>query len=81
MVEFLAYEHNGERKVWLTKKNYASDKFDFRVKRVEYIENVDRLKYTELREYIEKKMNGSPYVEAKSIEWSANDESKDLLTG
>ena len=60
-VEFLAYEHNGERKVWLTKKNYASDKFDFRVKRVEYIGNVDCLKYTGLREYIEEKTNRSPY--------------------
>ena len=66
-VEFLAYEHNGERKVWLTKKNYASDKFDFRVKRVEYIGNVDCLKYTGLREYIEEKTNRSPYSNMISL--------------
>lgn len=60
-VEFLAYEHNGERNVWLKKKNYASDKFDFHVRRVEYTGNVDRLKYTGLREYIEAKIHRSRY--------------------
>ena len=51
----------------MTKKNYASDKFDFRVKRVEYIGNVDRLKYTGLREYIEEKTNRSPYSNMISL--------------
>lgn len=55
-IYYLANDGNGENEAWRLKKNYASDKFFFNIKDVRYDGDLDILKYTGVREYIEQSM-------------------------
>lgn len=57
---FLAKEGCKEE-VWKQKKNYASDKFHFSVFQLEFIGELDALKYTGFKEYVTERMSVQSY--------------------
>lgn len=60
-VHFLVNEGYGGNVLWVKKKNYASSKFHYSIKQLETIGDLDALKYTGLREYIDYKLNKGIY--------------------
>ena len=69
-VHFLVNEGHGDKIVWVKKKNYASSKFYYSIKQLEYFGELDALKYTGLREFIEYKIQKSPYSHSVPIDVS-----------
>ena len=55
-------EGYGDNKVWVKKKNYAANKFHYSIKQLEYLDDLEALKYTGFREFIAYKINNSPYT-------------------
>lgn len=66
-IHFLANEGRGDNVLWVKKKNYASSKFQYPIKQLEYIGDLDALKYTGLREFINHKINECPYSRSVSM--------------
>ena len=57
---FLAKE-GGKEEIWKQKKNYTSVKFYFSVFQLEFIGELDALKYTGFKEYVTKRMSVQSY--------------------
>ena len=66
-VHFLVNEGYGDNKVWVKKKNYAANKFHYSIKQLEYLDDLEALKYTGFREFIAYKINKSPYTHSIPI--------------
>ena len=60
-VHFLVNEGYGDKVLWLKKKNYASSKFHYSIRQLEVVGELDALKYTGLREFIDYKIDKSIY--------------------
>lgn len=66
-VHFLVNEGYGGNVLWVKKKNYASSKFHYSIKQIETIGELDALKYTGLKEYIDYKLNKGIYTHSIPI--------------
>lgn len=66
-VHFLVNEGYGDKVVWVKKKNYASSKFHYSIKQLEYLDDLEALKYTGLREFIDYKVHKSAYSHSVPI--------------
>ena len=66
-VHFLVNEGCGDDVMWVKKKNYAANKFHYTIDQLEYMDELDALKYTGLREFIDFKMNKSAYSQSIPI--------------
>ena len=60
-VHFRVNEGYRKNVVCVKKKNYASGKFQYSIKQIEYLGELDALKYTGLREFIDYKVQKSAY--------------------
>lgn len=66
-IHYLANDGYGENEAWRLKKNYASDKFYFHIKDVRYDGDLDILKYTGVREYVEQSL-AEPFVSGVALQ-------------
>lgn len=67
-IHFLVNEGYGDNIQWIKKKNYASSKFQFSVKQIDFIGELDALKYTGLKEYMDYKMNAMPHSHSIALQ-------------
>jgi len=66
-IHFLVNEGYGGSVLWLKKKNYASSKFHYFIRQLEVIGELDALKYTGLKEFIDHKINKSVHSHSVAI--------------
>lgn len=68
VVHFLVNEGVFDNPIWKEKKNYASAKFYFHIKQLEYVGDLDAIKFTGLKEYIQFKFERRPYSSSVLIQ-------------